>query len=641
MRLLNTNTLKFEDVWNETNTRYAILSHTWDEEEVSYQDMQDISKASQKLGFLKIQKTCGLALAAGLAYAWIDTCCINKDSSAELSEAINSMFRWYQNCTVCFATLSDVQLDPDAEDEVELRVESSRWFTRGWTLQELIAPHYMVFFDKSWNAFGDKQDITAPHHNVFFEKSWRPFDDKRSLLNLVARKTGIPREVLSGYTHWSEYSIAQRMSWAAKRQTTRTEDIAYCLLGIFDVNMPLLYGEGKRAFIRLQEEIARTSDDQTIFAWHLDESLKSGLFASHPAAFAHGGSVVQVQSRRDRSPYATTNRGVSISLLLTPVAVDLYLAQLSCFDRAVMPQAVSRIPDSNRATAKAPATESAELYRVGIFLRRLSEDDQYCRVMHRGASLHQTLDESHSGNSSNLYQLSNCSSKVILVSVRQPSSYAPPNFHLEAVNGFQISTALIALARRPDGPCNICGSGDIGDHKCILLTNEPWFGHGASIELAHRHLWIQRLTIGFDFDHNPICIVDLRLPPDMEYFADGPYHRIAQGSWKSLTHHVYDAADMTARPYLDHPQARVWARDVKALKVLGDRIDGLRIDLRGCASIVISRQPRSRTTWLVDMSLVAETAGDDNDRLVTLRRVETHRDKVRLHVSVKEANLNR
>ncbi|KAH8648651.1 hypothetical protein BX600DRAFT_530428 [Xylariales sp. PMI_506] len=156
-----------------------------------------------------------LAKKNGFSRIWIDTCCIDKTSSAELSEAINSMYQWYQNAAVCY-------------------------FSRGWTLQELIAPHDVEFFAHDWSYLGNKQES-----NIFAE-----------LLNSI---TGIHGDVLPGILPLIEVSIASRMKWAALRQTTRVEDIAYSLLGIFGVRMPLLYGEGSNAFLRLQQEILRST----------------------------------------------------------------------------------------------------------------------------------------------------------------------------------------------------------------------------------------------------------------------------------------------------------------------------------------------------------------------------------------------
>ena len=183
-------------------------------------------------------------------------CCIDKTSSAELSEAINSMFRWYEKAKVCYAYLSDVSGDANLKKDVSEFV-GSRWFTRGWTLQELVAPKSVLFYSRrytGWHFLGTKED----------------------LCDHISAVTGIDTDTLYG-AGLELASVARKMSWASHRETTRVEDTAYCLLGIFDVNMPLLYGEGKKAFLRLQEEILRSSYDYSLFAWGLNLTSVSDL----------------------------------------------------------------------------------------------------------------------------------------------------------------------------------------------------------------------------------------------------------------------------------------------------------------------------------------------------------------------------
>lgn len=274
MRLLNTATLDFEEFFGEAGhgiPHYAILSHTWGPGEVSYRDYVNGIGPSRQ-GWAKVRDASKLASEEGFAYLWIDTCCIDKSSSAELSEAINSMFRWYRDAAVCYAHLSDVSSfeDPTAEGSSFSR---SRWFTRGWTLQELLAPKELVFVGSDWVEIGTK----------------------KSLQTAVSTITRIDVKAL-GKQSWPEYSIAQKMSWAVGRQTTRLEDEAYCLIGLFDVNMPLLYGEARKAFSRLQQEILRTSDDQSLFTWAFPESghshtNMSGLLAPSPEQFRYASRI--------------------------------------------------------------------------------------------------------------------------------------------------------------------------------------------------------------------------------------------------------------------------------------------------------------------------------------------------------------
>ncbi|GKZ85257.1 hypothetical protein AnigIFM56816_011023 [Aspergillus niger] len=200
--------------------------------------------------------------ASGYEYVWTDACCIDKTSSAELSEAINSMYHWYQEAEICYAYLADTRSEGE--------IAKSRWFTRGWTLQGLIAPSRVVFLNGEWKMLGDKTDLR----------------DK------IPEYTGIPASILSGEEDLETSSVAQRMSSTAKRQTSRVEDRAYSLMGIFSVNMPLIYGEGENAFIRLQEEIMRISDDQSLFAWGSSDD-RGGLLATSPGAFSHSHNVVR------------------------------------------------------------------------------------------------------------------------------------------------------------------------------------------------------------------------------------------------------------------------------------------------------------------------------------------------------------
>lgn len=289
MRLLNVRTLKLESFINPSDVKYAILSHTWGEEEVLYEDFQQPQKIhynfglrpawSGKFAAAKVTSSCARALKDGFDHIWIDTCCIDKSSSAELSEAINSMFQWYGQATRCYAYLEDVDLagddtrGPDAGGcgWKKTVLAGSRWFTRGWTLQELIAPPALEFYDCCWKSIGTRDEM-AP---------------------VLEEITGIPRVILHrsqcGPPTWllGCVSAACKMSWAAKRETTRPEDEAYCLMGLFNVNIPLLYGEGRKAFLRLQEEIIRTTSDQSILAHDRpDEKAIGGILADGPSQFA-------------------------------------------------------------------------------------------------------------------------------------------------------------------------------------------------------------------------------------------------------------------------------------------------------------------------------------------------------------------
>ncbi|KAM5545997.1 hypothetical protein V8D89_000123 [Ganoderma adspersum] len=193
----------------------------------------------------KIQMACSVARAHGHVLLWIDSCCIDKTSSTELAEAINSMYLWYRHASVCYAYLADVPSRTSTGAARNRAFRHSRWFTRGWTLQELIAPRIVVFLSSQWTSLGSRFGMT----------------------DLVAQATGIDIEVLAHEKEPQDVPIASRMSWAAYRETTRVEDQAYALLGIFGIHMQPMYGEGGRAFIRLQEEILKRIPDATLFAW--------------------------------------------------------------------------------------------------------------------------------------------------------------------------------------------------------------------------------------------------------------------------------------------------------------------------------------------------------------------------------------
>jgi hypothetical protein len=222
---------------------YAILSHTWetDNQELTFQDMVN-GAGRNKAGYRKIQFCRDQAKKDDLQYFWVDSCCIDKASSAELSEAINSMFRWYQDAVKCYVYLSDLSTS-DVISLVSSRLPGgsplsrSKWFTRGWTLQELLAPSSVEFFSKEGDWLGDKGTLELHISNI----------------------TSIAVKALQG-TPMSHFSLDERISWATDRQTTIEEDQAYCLLGIFEVHIPLIYGEGrKNAFRRLQEVAKFTS----------------------------------------------------------------------------------------------------------------------------------------------------------------------------------------------------------------------------------------------------------------------------------------------------------------------------------------------------------------------------------------------
>ncbi|KAK4128751.1 HET-domain-containing protein, partial [Parathielavia appendiculata] len=310
MRLLNVDTFKLEDFFYVDPPPYAILSHTWgnDSEEVSYRDVQDGRLDLDSARPLKMTGCCKQAKSDGYQYVWIDSCCIDKANSVELQEAINSMFRWYRNAAICYAYLSDVPFKV---------FSSSRWFRRGWTLQELLAPLNLRFYDREWKCMGTKGE----------------------LCDVVERVTGIPTSFLLGITELHHASVAQRMSWAANRVTKRQEDIAYCLLGIFGVSMPMIYGEGEKAFRRLQEQIMKELEDDSILAWHLEsespghDSIPDVVFgtvlAPAPSYFANSGQVV-VMDHSSHSSFEIHGGSLRLSLAVHTMANGQIVGLLKC-----------------------------------------------------------------------------------------------------------------------------------------------------------------------------------------------------------------------------------------------------------------------------------------------------------------------
>ncbi|KAF5346939.1 hypothetical protein D9758_010162 [Tetrapyrgos nigripes] len=302
MRLLNTDTLNLFEFPGSHIPPYAILSHTWGKEEITFQDIQSSSRDAlrRKAGFSKLQSCCNLARAHGFEYVWIDTCCINKDSSAELSEAINSMYRYYQ----------------DAEMSAGMRIP-----------ERSILPSEIGM---------DSPGAFSACHCHFLDVDWVEIGTKSSLQDVIEAVTGIPCNVLLDNGP-QRISIATKMSWAAMRETTRAEDRAYCLMGIFGVHMPTLYGEGEyNAFIRLQLEIIKFSHDRSIFAWKAAEGgteMTRGLLAKSPYEFRHSGNVRISDDNCGITPFSMTNMSLHIEFPMLPVLDeldDVFLAFLDC-----------------------------------------------------------------------------------------------------------------------------------------------------------------------------------------------------------------------------------------------------------------------------------------------------------------------
>jgi len=351
MRLLNTNTIELQEFAENEIPPYAILSHTWGDGEVSLQELVG-GRAAGKSGLQKIKQYCALAKSRGFAHVWIDTCCIDKTSSAELSEAINSMYQWYEEAAECHAYLADVVSESD--------LAGSQWCTRGWTLQELITPETIIFFNKDWEQLGTKQSLG--------ESIWMC--------------TRIPVGVLHGSRGVESFSVAQRMSWAATRKTTRAEDGAYCLMGLFAINMPLLYGEREREFIRLQEEIIKVIDDDSIFAWRCSYDSE-GILASSPAGFLHSSHIVNdpAPGSFPSNPPTASSKGIHLEARFMGINIMGYgIVILDCKEEGGFAPLAIVVKDIflNKAKFKRVASNLLVTVHMGTFAPRLYPIRKIC-----------------------------------------------------------------------------------------------------------------------------------------------------------------------------------------------------------------------------------------------------------------------
>ncbi|KAI0665706.1 heterokaryon incompatibility protein-domain-containing protein [Trametes maxima] len=351
MYLINTTTRQLHRFnKNDEIPPYAILSHVWGAHEQTFADTP-LAKSGGKKRDLRLRRSskkirgaCATAALHGYKWLWADTSCIDASNSAELSEAINSMFELYRDASMCYAYLEDV---PPGENPYLPRsaFRRSRWFKRVWTLQELIAPASVIFLASDWQTIGAK----------------------RQLGELIESITGIDRLVLTHRRSLEDVSIACRMSWAATREARREEDRAYSLMGIFGVYMPTIYGEKERAFLRLQEEIIKRSPDQSIFAWgralhdynsgvfvatakqhdYNCQSDAEALFATSPADFIDCADITPIElsefaasiglDQENVPVYTHTSAGIRTTLPMVAIgqssrSPDAWLGLLSCID---------------------------------------------------------------------------------------------------------------------------------------------------------------------------------------------------------------------------------------------------------------------------------------------------------------------
>jgi len=326
MHLLNVHTRRLEHFHDPPP--YAILSHLWTPGEAHRFHEIGTPGIDKKPGYHKVDMCCKLALEDGLDYVWIDTCCADAESTTAFTEALNSSYSWFQNSEVCYVYLDDVDGSEDLESEGST-FRRCRWFKRAWTLQELLAPVNLFFFSSNWSMLGTKVGLAT----------------------VISDVTGIHRDAILYPSRVPFFSIAARMSWANGRKSSKGEDRVYSLMGLFGVNLPIVYGEGeKNVFIKLQRSIMETSDDQSILAWRSVSSSSSphtsGPFADSPDCYADCGNVYRIPhcqwleycTRYYCSPsgisprldFAVTNTGLRIGLPLRRREEDMFDAILAC-----------------------------------------------------------------------------------------------------------------------------------------------------------------------------------------------------------------------------------------------------------------------------------------------------------------------
>ncbi|OJT01782.1 Vegetative incompatibility protein HET-E-1 [Trametes pubescens] len=361
MWLLNTSTYQIVFAEDPSQVRYAILSHVWSSTgEQTFQHIQTIHTSARSsfpytcedtdprlLDVIrsqlstKITSCCDYARSQGHPNLWIDACCIDKTSSAELSEAINSMFTWYSQADVCYVFLSDVSSSENPVEKLSF-FRRSIWFKRGWTLQELIVPSRIVFLAKDWRMIGTVAGLAKTIEDV----------------------TGIDADILLHRRQLQTVSVAQRMAWAAGRETTRIEDEAYCLMGIFGVRLAVIYGEGSQAFVRLQEEIMTRIPDQSLFLWGIQPDVR--CFPPPPATlWPLLTSVSMVHLRASKSAYLFASSPMDFfhSKGFTPVPLGTFSGMLE-------------LPDASRPPLHTPSGYGVYTTLPIITLSIPAEEDQ-------------------------------------------------------------------------------------------------------------------------------------------------------------------------------------------------------------------------------------------------------------------------
>ncbi|KAI5986761.1 hypothetical protein F5J12DRAFT_868177 [Pisolithus orientalis] len=324
MYLLNARTQKLEHFLDLPP--YAILSHAWQSGEAHRFHEIGTPGVCQKPGYDKVQGCCTLALQHGLDYVWIDTCCADANSITAFDEALNSSYAWFNQAAVCFVYLHDVESRERPEQESST-FRRSKWFSRAWTLQELLAPGNVFFFAKDWKEIGTKAGLAS----------------------VISSVTGIHTDALMHPERVPHFSVATRMSWAKGRKSSKPEDRVYALMGLFGVNLPIVYGQGEtETFMKLQHEIIKKSDDQSILAWRFftraPSPRTSSFLADSPDYFADCGDVHRIPSDQlleycikhshptanPRSGFLLTCRGLQATLPVRSRRPGVLDALLAC-----------------------------------------------------------------------------------------------------------------------------------------------------------------------------------------------------------------------------------------------------------------------------------------------------------------------
>lgn len=493
--------LKYFQDASQVVQKYAILSHRWEDDEVSHSDMTsrwDRLRLKRMKGWYKIQKCCEQAAKDGLAYAWFDTCCIDKTSSAELQEAINSMFRWYSEARVCYVFMSDVRVtDVKAtehglnDSSVLATFKTSQWFTRGWTLQELLAPKELTFYDREWRTLGSR----SQHKGI------------------IGEITGIEDSYLAGFdpawTLNSVVCVAQVMIWASGRKTTRVEDKAYSLLGLFGVSMPMLYGEGTQAFFRLQEQLLRTRDDQSIFAWTALDSQtpRSIALTDTPDDFVRLPPSYQWISPTDlerRKPPAVSSDGITFEALVYCVRPRVYHALLNT---GIVNVGLMHLVTS----AESPDTAEDGTVIIMMFaipIREIDSSGHFLRLLQEkeGNLIGYPADKRKAFKLRSITLSSFVKRKEYEEAMEEDSaSFVIPAAVLDLWSLSQVADTIEPPQLWPWSPSEPRFlKGDKSSAIAGLLT---WNGWPHKLEWSYLNLPVSAIGFGYDSDFNPTCIV--------------------------------------------------------------------------------------------------------------------------------------